>query len=97
MPEKEEEVKATMVVEKTATEETGEETAAEMSQEELATLTPNEFAQYRKAQRDECGRQMDELMKKYDCALDAMVTIRADRIIPQVFLTDAKPAGNHNG
>ena len=63
------------------------------SEEELAELTPTEFAAYRKLQRDTCGAEIDKLLAFYETDLTARVIVGADAIIPQVFLVDAKPKG----
>jgi len=57
----------------------------------LAELTPQEYAAYRKLQRDACGAAIDKLLLEYDTDLTARVIVGADAIIPQVFLVDAKP------
>ena len=58
---------------------------------DLAELTPQEYAAYRKLQRDACGAAIDKLLLKYETDLTARVIVGADAIIPQVFLVDAKP------
>ena len=57
----------------------------------LAELTPQEYAAYRKLQRDACGAAIDKLLLEYETDLTARVIVGADAIIPQVFLVDAKP------
>ena len=59
--------------------------------QDLAELTPQEYAAYRKLQRDACGAAIDKLLLEYDTDLTARVIVGADAIIPQVFLVDAKP------
>lgn len=59
--------------------------------QDLAELTPQEYAAYRKLQRDACGAAIDKLLLEYETDLTARVIVGADAIIPQVFLVDAKP------
>mgnify|MGYP003142044531 FL=1 len=57
----------------------------------LAELTPQEYAAYRKIQRDACGAAIDKLLTEYGTDLTARVIVGAEAIIPQVFLIDARP------
>ena len=67
------------------------ETEEKLSIEDLAELSPKEYAAYRKLQRDACGAAIDKLLVEYGTDLTARVIVGAEAIIPQVFLVDARP------
>lgn len=82
-----------------ATEGKGEKNpgAEKLSIEELTELSPQEFAAYRKGQRDECGTKIQELLQEYGVDLSAKMIISPGEIIPQVILIDARPRANGPG
>jgi hypothetical protein len=55
------------------------ETKAEMNAKELRQL-----------ERQNCEKEIATVLQKYNCALTAQVIVGENRIVPQVFIIDAR-------
>ncbi len=72
----------------TKTKEATEVKKKELSPEELI----KEAGEKRENIRKECGKEIDEILTKYNCELTAQMVISERGVIPQVYIADARGA-----
>ena len=65
--------------------------ATEVKKEELSPEQMiKEAGEKREGIRMQCGKEIDESLKKYNCELTAQMLISERGAIPQVFIADAR-------
>jgi hypothetical protein len=57
------------------------------------TMTAEDLAEARKAQKDACAKEVSSVLEKYGCDFSARVVVTEEGNFPQVFIIDARQRG----
>ena len=57
------------------------------------TMTAEDMAMVRNAQKEACSKEVNQILSKYGCDFAARILVTEDGNFPQVFIVDAKPRG----
>ena len=57
---------------------------------ESPTMTAEDLAEARKAQKDACAKEVNSVLEKYGCDFSARVVVTEEGNFPQVFIIDAR-------